>query len=101
VDRDFVFASKNGEPLDTPTVTRTFQAALRRADLPRQPFHHLRHASATLMLEDGQELVVVSRTLGHSTISTTADLYAHVTPATLQRSAARMDGILRPKADIA
>jgi integrase len=40
----------------------------------------------------------VSRALGHSTISTTADVYAHVTPATLQRSAERMDGILRRKA---
>ena len=98
-DLDFVFASKVGEPLDTSTVTRAFQAALRRAGLPRQPFHHLRHAYATLMLEDGEELVVVSRTLGHSTISTTADVYAHVTPATLQRSAERMDGILRWKAD--
>jgi integrase len=44
------------------------------------------------------ELIVVSRALGHSTISTTADVYAHVTPATLQRSAERMDDILRRKA---
>jgi integrase len=49
------------------------------------------------MLEDGEELIVVSRALGHSTISTTADVYAHVTPATPQRSAERMDGILRRK----
>ena len=97
-DRDFVFATKIGEPLDTSTVTRAFQAALGRANLPRQPFHHLRHAVATLMLEDGEELIVVSRALGHSTISTTADVYAHVTPATLQRSAERMDGILRARA---
>jgi hypothetical protein len=101
VDRDFVFATKQGEPLDTSTVTRTFQAALRRVDLPRQPFHHLRHAYATLVLVDGEEMVVVSRTLGYSTISTTADVYAHVTPATLQRSAERMNGILWPKADTA
>lgn len=94
-DLDFVFATKAGEPMDTSTVNRAFQAALRRADLPRQPFHHLRHAYATLMLESGEELIVVSRSLGHSTISTTADVYAHVTPATLQRAAERMDGILR------
>src|SRR6478609_4074481 len=53
-DLDFVFASKVGEPLDTSPVTRAFQAALGRAGLPRQPFHHLRHAFATLMLEDGE-----------------------------------------------
>lgn len=93
-DGDFVFATKLGEPLDTSTVTRSFQAALRRAGLPRQRFHDLRHACATLHLEAGEELIVVSRLLGHSTISTTADVYAHVTPAMLDRTVARMDGIL-------
>ena len=66
----------------------------RRAGLARQRFHDLRHAYATLMLEDGEELAVISRSLGHSNISTTADVYAHLTPAMLERSAARMDTIL-------
>jgi integrase len=98
---DFVFATKLGEPLDTSTVTRAFQTALRRAGLPRQRFHDLRHACATLHLEAGEELIVVSRILGHSTISTTADVYAHITPAMLDRTAERMDGILGRKADTA
>ena len=46
------------------------------------------------MLEDGEALAVISRLLGHATISTTADVYAHLTPAMLARSAARMDAIL-------
>ena len=58
----------------------------------------MRHAYATLMIEDGEELAVISKTLGHSNISTTADVYAHLTPAMLERSANRMDGILRKKA---
>lgn len=58
----------------------------------------MRHAYATLMIEDGDELAVISKTLGHSNISTTADVYAHLTPAMLERSANRMDGILRMKA---
>ena len=58
----------------------------------------MRHAYATLMIEDGEELAVISKTLGHSNISTTADVYAHLTPAILERSANRMDGILRMKA---
>jgi integrase len=97
-DLDFVFATPLGEPVDTSTVNRAFQAALRRTGLPRQRFHDLRHRCATLRLEAGEELVVVSRILGHSTLSTTADVYAHVTPAMLDRSAERMDGILGRKA---
>jgi len=74
------------------------QEDLDRAGLPRQRFHDLRHAYATLMLSDGEELAVISKSLGHSNISTTADAYAHLTPALLERSANRMDGILRKKA---
>jgi site-specific recombinase XerD len=47
------------------------------------------------MIEAGEELAVVSRSLGHADLSTTADVYAHLTPAMLERSAARMDTILR------
>ena len=65
--------------------------------MPRQRFHDLRHAYATLMLEDGEELAIISRTLGHADLSTTADVYAHLTPAMLERSASRMDSILRTR----
>lgn len=95
---EFVFATRTGEAIDSRNVTKAFQRALRDAGLPRQRFHDLRHACATLLLEDGEELAVISRILGHSNLSTTADVYAHLTPAMLQRSADRMDGILRKRA---
>jgi site-specific recombinase XerD len=41
-------------------------------------FHDLRHAAATLMLASGIDLKVVSELLGHSTIATTANVYAGV-----------------------
>ncbi len=100
IDGDFVFTSRSGRPLDSVNVTHDFQAALERAGLPHQRFHDLRHACATLLIEDGEELGVVSRILGHADLATTADVYAHLTPAMLERSAARMDAILgdRPEA---
>jgi integrase len=102
IDPDaFVFATSTGRPLDSQNVTHDFQAAIARAGLPRQRFHDLRHACATLLLEDGEELAVVSRILGHADLSTTADVYAHLTPAMLERSASRMDAILGPKRDAA
>jgi integrase len=75
-------------------VLRALHQHLERAGLPRQRFHDLRHAYATLLLEDGEELGVISRTLGHANITTTANIYAHLTPAMLERTAVRMDGIL-------
>jgi site-specific recombinase XerD len=52
----------------------------------------MRHAYATLLLEDSEELGVISRTLGLSQIATTADVYAHLTPAMLERTAAPRTG---------
>ncbi len=93
-DGDFVFAASNGRPLDTRNVTRGLQAHLARLGLPRQRFHDLRHAFATLMIESGEDLGAVSRILGHADFATTADVYAHLTPAMLDRAAERMESIL-------
>ena len=51
--------------------------------------------------KQARSCLVVSRMLGHSTISTTADVYAHITPAMLEGTADRMDGILGRKVDSA
>jgi integrase len=37
---------------------------------------------------------VVSRILGHTTLATTADIYAHLTPTMLDRAAERMNAVL-------
>jgi integrase len=93
-DQGYVFTSRIGTALDGRNVTRAFHAALERAGLPRQRFHDMRHACATLLLERGEELAVVSRLLGHANLSTTADVYAHLTRGMQQRAADRMDEIL-------
>lgn len=92
--RGFVFANGTGGPLDSRNVTTDFQAVLERTGLPRQRFHDLRHAFATLQLEAGAELFEVSRALGHADIATTANVYAHFTSAMAERTAERMAGIL-------
>lgn len=58
--------------------------------LPHQRFHDLRHAAATLLIEQGVDLAIVSRMLGHADLSTTADVYAHLTDRMLQTAARGM-----------
>jgi integrase len=93
-DRGLVFTTSRGTALDGVNVTGYFQAALERAGLPRQRFHDARHAAATMLLERGEELGVVSKVLGHSNLATTADVYAHLTRSLTERVAERMDAIL-------
>jgi integrase len=67
----------------------------RRADLRYMTFHQLRHACATFLLAKGVDLQTVSKMLGHSQISLTADTYAHVLPSLKLKAADRMDDFLR------
>jgi len=89
-----VFCTDAGEPLHSVNVTLSLQRTLRRLDLPRRRFHDLRHTFATLAIEAGEDIAVVSRALGHSSVAVTADVYMHVTPAMQDRLASRMEGVL-------
>ena len=50
-------------------------------------FHSLRHFHATLALQQHQNVVVVSKRLGHASVSMTLDIYGHTIPG-WQRAAA-------------
>jgi integrase len=95
-DHDLVFANEVGRPIDGRNlVRRGFEPLLARAGLPRVRFHDLRHTAATLLLGQGVHPKIVAEKLGHSQISTTIDLYSHVTP-TMQREAAEtLDAVLK------
>ncbi|MFF4831561.1 tyrosine-type recombinase/integrase [Streptomyces sp. NPDC001315] len=77
-DSGYVFTRPNGAPIEGATLTRHFTALLHRARLRRIRFHDLRHSAATLLLEQGVELVVIKELLGHAHIGVTATVYAHV-----------------------
>ena len=50
----------------------------------------------TTLLEASDDLFVVSRLLGHSTVATTSRFYAHVPLSMLQASADQLDAVMRP-----
>lgn len=93
---DLVFTDALGRPLVRSTLSHAFRAALERAELPTVRFHDLRHAAATLMLASGTDLKVVSEVLGHSTIATTANVYAGVLDSLKVDAADRLARLVRP-----
>jgi integrase len=95
-EHDLVFPTSIGTFGDGPTITKALQALLKDAGLPRQRFHDLRHATASLQLAEGADIFEVKELLGHSQISLTANTYGHLTRKLRQRTANRMDRALRP-----
>ncbi|CAL9448095.1 Tyrosine recombinase XerC [Streptomyces sp. enrichment culture] len=73
-----MFTTAQGSAIDPTNLTRAFLTLLRSAGLRRIRFHDLRHSTATLLLEQGVELVVIKELLGHAHIGVTATVYAHV-----------------------
>lgn len=94
---DLVFTNEIGAPIGASRLLRgSFHPLLRRAGLSRMRFHDLRHSAATLLLGQGTHPKIVAELLGHSKISTTMDLYSHVTPTMQREATLAMEAILRP-----
>jgi integrase len=59
-------------------------------------FHDLRHGHATQLLLAGVHPKVAQERFGHSTITTTPDLYSHLTETMQSDAAQRLDAVFRP-----
>jgi integrase len=80
-------------------LTRRFGRLLNRAGLRRTRFHDLRHSTATLLLEQGVDLVVIKELLGHAHIGVTAGVYAHVRLCLQRQAIDTLGGVLGPTDD--
>ncbi len=94
-----VFTAPNGKPLDPSNLTRRFRRLLRGAGLRAIRFHDLRHSTATLLLEQGVDLVVIKELLGHAHIGVTAGVYAHVRLHLQRQAIDTLGDALRPGPD--
>jgi integrase len=86
--RGWVFTTSQGTPIDKHNFNRSlWRPLLQRAGVAHRGFHTTRHSCASFLLGAGIDLKVVQSILGHSSITVTADIYAHVMPE-LHRQAA-------------
>ncbi|MEU8488855.1 site-specific integrase [Streptomyces sp. NPDC048641] len=89
-----VFAQPDGSPPRPQQVLNDFREAAHNAGLRPIALKDLRHGTATLMITAGIPLVLVSELLRHTQLSTTADLYTHVTGPAAARAARTLDATL-------
>jgi site-specific recombinase XerD len=79
---DFVFARADGAPYDGNWLRiRVLFPALESVGIQRQKsahgFHLFRHSAASIAPAETRDLSLAQKLLGHSRLSTTADIYTH------------------------
>lgn len=91
---DFVCVDPFGKLMRPNFVTEHFDWFLRQNGMRKIRFHDLRHTCASLLIANGVDLKSIQEWLGHSTFSTTADIYAHLDYTSKENSAGVMSKIL-------
>jgi integrase len=95
-ERDYVFRSQVGGPLDPDNVDRAFKRHLTTAELPDVRFHDLRHTHASLLIAAGVHPKAIQSRLGHTSITTTLNRYGHLMPDAFSGVGEKLDALLRP-----
>lgn len=73
----FVFSSDLGKPIHQNVPSRWWNRFLKRTGFKKIRFHDLRHTFATGLIDKGGNINKISKYMGHSSITTTMDIYGH------------------------
>ena len=94
---DYICVDAMGNLLKPDYLSNSFQIILQNYHLRRIRFHDLRHSCASLLLANGVPMKMIQEWLGHSTFSTTADIYAHLDYKSKEGSAGVIAELLEMK----
>ena len=78
VESDRLFTKWNGEPMYNGQPYSWLQKFCKENELPFYGIHSFRHTFASLLVNQGVDIVTVSGALGHSSVSTTGNIYCHI-----------------------
>ena len=92
--KGYLFVDEMGNLILPNAVTEGFAKLLAANGLRKIRFHDLRHSCASLLLKKGVPMKQIQEWLGHSDISTTANIYAHLDAQSKKLSAETMEKAL-------
>ena len=92
--KNYLFEGQYGEAYTMRSAQQVFQNAKKKAKIRKQiSFHGLRHSYATHLLEQGTDIILIQKLLGHSNIKTTL-LYTHVGQRCLSLVKSPLDNLM-------
>lgn len=94
IDHDYIFTRWNGEPMNLDTIGGYLKKFTDKHGLKPVHLHSLRHTNASILIASGVDLKTVSSRLGHSNISTTGNIYAHVINTADAKASDALENIL-------
>lgn len=75
-------------------IDKKFKQILERdKDLNKIRIHDLRHSHASLLVNQGEDYLVVKERLGHASITTTIDTYSYLYPSKQKSLANKLDDL--------
>ncbi len=92
---EMVFTSATGNYKDRSCLNTSFKRFLKGTEFEYMTLHKLRHTNATLLLNNGLDLKILSEHLGHACIDVTAGTYTAVLDVSRIKTAELMEDILR------
>ena len=93
-DNDHVCRHNDGTPFKPNYISKRFSDLLKKYDLPHIRFHDLRHTAGSLLLDSKMSIKQIQEYLGHDQVSTTLDIYAHLSLEGKKEPAMMMGKIL-------
>ena len=86
-DSDFILCRVDGQPLCYTLCLKHLHRAMEESKIKQEKgkhgFHIFRHSAGTLLYEKSRDMKLVQGTLRHSDISTTSDIYVHLSDQVL------------------
>jgi integrase len=94
---EWLFYSAEGRMIDGNNFRkRVFSKVLEKAGLRQIRIHDLRHTYATLRISKGDNILDVSKQLGHHSVKITLDVYAHWMPGGKKSEVDELDSETAP-----
>lgn len=78
IDTDYILYADNGNKVSARNLQRTLDLVLKKADVPHCGLHILRHTFGSTLIRHGVDVSVVSKLMGHSSITITYNKYIHI-----------------------